>query len=110
MKRLIDYTGNEAMELMADIAGDISVIFSATEREKVMADEALTVKEKTAKIINNVFKNAKSELERTLLAIDNTPINAGNLYMRTMLLLSDIATSTSETANFSDSSEQTKTE
>ena len=110
MKRLIDYTGNEAMELMADVAGDISVIFSATEREKVMADETLTTKEKTAKIINNVFKNAKNELERTLLAIDNTPINAGNLYMRAMLLLSDIATSTNETANFSDSSEQTKTE
>lgn len=110
MKRLIDYTGNSARELMAEIGGDISVILVATDREAVMADETLTTKEKTAKIINNVFKNTDGELERVLLAIDDTPINAGNLYMRTMLLMSDVATSTSDTANFSASSEQTKTE
>lgn len=110
MKRLIDYTGNAAIDLMAEIGGDISVILSATDRETVVKDETLTAKEKTTKIINNVFKNAKDELERTLLKIDDTPINAGNLYMRTMLLMSDIVTSNSDTANFSASSEQTKTE
>lgn len=109
MKRLSDIPEDEAFELMAEIGGDISAIQTIPENIEIAKNKELAEKERQKLIIANIFKYAKTELKRVLLAVDDTPITAANLYMRTLTLMADI-NSGGVIGNFSDSSEQTKTD
>lgn len=105
MKRLADYQGEELFELMAEIGDDIAAIMTNPEGLSVLKDDKITVSEKTARFVVNTFKNSRKELERVLLAIDNTPLTGANIYLRTMLFIADV-NGDSYGANFPDSSEQ----
>lgn len=107
MKRLSDYKDDEIFDLMGEIGEDISAItMEVAETSKRFSGKNVSETELSKKMIGNLFKNRKEELKRVLLAIDDTPITGGNLYLRTLYLVTDI--NGGDMANFSDSSEQKK--
>lgn len=104
MKRLSDYNVDEAFDLMDKFSEDIAILTSNEGIIAIAKDKKLTDEEKMKKNVSYLFKNYKEELKRVLMAIDQTPINGANLYLRTMQFLSDI--NSGGDANFSESPEQ----
>lgn len=104
MKRLSDYNVDEAFDLMDKFSEDIAILTSNKGIIAIAKDKKLKDEEKMKKNVSYLFKNYKEELKRVLMAIDQTPINGANLYLRTMQFLNDI--NSGGDANFSESPEQ----
>lgn len=85
MKRLSDYTGDEAIELWADLIDPISIILS----DKKIAGVVKSGKPKI-QIAKEILKDHKKEATEILLRIDPSPINGLNIILRLVNLLAEI--------------------
>lgn len=84
MKKLSDYTGEEAIELWADILGPAA---------KILSDKEIAKKYRSQSVIDTVkyiLKNHKQEAVEILLRIDDTPIDAINIVSRILNLINEI--------------------
>lgn len=85
MKKLSDYTGDEAIELWADLLDPLT---------KILADDVLKKKigsgASKMDIAKAILKSHKAEAKEFLERIDPEPINGFNIVMRIIALLADI--------------------
>lgn len=86
MKRLSDYTGEEAIELWADLLEPINTI---------MADESvlniLKSEDKSKiQIASAILKSHRKEAEEILLRIDPDPINGLNIVVRLVAVIVEL--------------------
>lgn len=86
MKKLSDYQGEEAIDLWAELIEPISVIVSDSEIAKIAKGNI-----SRATLAKEILKRHKKEATEILLAIDNEPINAINIVLRTISLLNEIS-------------------
>ena len=86
MKKLSDYKGEDAIDLWADLLEPISAITSDR-------DIAIIAKSNKSKIVlaKEILKRHKKEATEILLAIDDTPINAINIVLRLISLITEIS-------------------
>ena len=88
MKRLSDYTGDEAIELWADLLEPIS---------KILGDEQVKASiqggESKMKIAQKILKDHKAEAVDILTRIDDSPVNGLNLILRVVNLLTEFSES-----------------
>lgn len=85
MKKLSDYTGDEAVELWADLLDPLSVILSDDKvREVVQSGKSRLI------IARTILKSHKKEAVEIMLRIDPEPINGLNIILRLVALLADI--------------------
>ena len=103
MKRLSDYTGNDAIELWADILDPLTAILGDG---KVRA--AIQSKVSALTIAKVILENRSKEAESILTRIDDTPINGLNILTRLIALLADIGSS-DDVKGFFGFAEQEKT-
>lgn len=85
MKRLSDYTGDEAIELWADLIDPIAIILG----DKKIAGTIKSGKPKI-QIAKEILKDHKTEATNILLRIDPSPINGLNIVLRLVNLLAEI--------------------
>lgn len=85
MKRLSDYTGEDAIELWGDILGSLMKIFS----DKNIAILLQSGKPKLV-IVSEMLKAHTAEISEILLRIDDTPLNGLNVAVRMVELLNEI--------------------
>lgn len=85
MKKLSDYTGDEAIELWADLLDPLTVILEDKEVQKTIQSGASRVA-----IAKSILKAHKKEAVEIMLIIDPTPINGLNVVLRLVALLADI--------------------
>lgn len=85
MKKLSDYTGDEAIELWADLIDPIAIVLSD---KKI----AVTIKSGKPKmqIAKEILKDHKKEATEILLRIDPSPIDGLNIVLRLINLLTEI--------------------
>lgn len=104
MKRLSDYTGDEAIELWADLIDPIAIILSDN---KVAA----TIKSGKPKIqiAKEILKDHKKEAADILIRIDPSPINGLNIVLRLVNLLAEIGEN-DDIKSFFGFAEQVKTD
>ena len=104
MKKLSDYTGDEAIELWADLLEPLSRILG----DKEIAN---TIRSKKPKMIiaKAILKYHKADAEQILLRIDPEPLNGINVIVRLLSILSDIGQN-EDIKGFFALAEQAKTE
>jgi len=85
MKKLSDYTGDDAIELWADLLEPLSTILTDENVRDVIqsGDSRLN-------IAKTILKSHKKEAVTILLRIDPEPINGLNIILRLIALLADI--------------------
>ena len=85
MRRLSDYKGEEAIELWADLLDPLTEILGDPKIAKnVQAGLPRT------KLAAAILKDHAKEAEQIMLRIDPTPVDAMNVFIRLMGLLSEI--------------------
>lgn len=104
MKRLSDYTGNEAIDLWADLITPLSAILS-DEGVKV----AITSGKSQLIIAQEILKSHSKEAVDILMRIDDTPINGLNIILRVISLIEEIEEN-KDIASFFGFAEQTETQ
>lgn len=85
MKRLSDYTGDEAIELWADLLDPISDILTDKDVAKVTQSGAPPIA-----IAKEILKNHKKEAAEILTRIDPEPLDGLNFIMRLVAILVEI--------------------
>lgn len=85
MKKLTDYTGDEAIELWADLLEPLTKILG----DKKVADVIQSGKPKML-IAKEILKAHSEEAKEILLRIDDTPIDGLNIVVRLVAVLADI--------------------
>ena len=85
MKKLSDYSGDEAIELWADLLEPLNGILGD---EKVR--EVVTSGKSRLIIAKEILKTHKKEATEILLRVDPEPINGLNIILRLIALLADI--------------------
>lgn len=85
MKKLSDYTGDDAIELWADLLDPLTRILSDKKVETI-------VKSGKSKLLiaKEILKSHKKDATEILLRIDPEPINGLNIILRLIALLTDI--------------------
>ena len=85
MKKLSDYTGEEAITLWADLMDKFTEILSDTE----VAD---TFRKKTPALLKArvIMKNKPKEAGELLLRIDPAPLNGANVITRLVAIINEI--------------------
>lgn len=78
MKNLSDYTGEEAIELWADIFDEVTAIITDKEVAKVTTGDGASVKD-ASKVI---LKKFPKETEKILTRIDDSDLNGANIFPR----------------------------
>lgn len=86
MKRLSDYKGEEAIELLVDLMDEFY---------EILKDEKLKEYAKGPKIkfASEILKTHKKEVSNILLRIDNTPLNGLNILTRIVDVMNEITES-----------------
>lgn len=84
MKRLSDYKDESAIELWADLLEPIATIISDKKLKEIYG------KQPNIFVAKYILKNHKTEAKQILLAIDDTPITAVNIFARILSFLADI--------------------
>lgn len=97
MKRLSDYTDEEAIDLWADLLDPITVIIKDPNLQDLRQKAPI-------EMAKEIIKLHKSEVTEILLRIDPTPITGLNLIVRVVDVIMEIEES-SEIMSFFDSSE-----
>lgn len=104
MKKLSDYTGEEAIDLWADLLDPLT---------EILGDERIAEIVKSGKpkmlIAKEVLKLHKKSAEAIMLRIDDTPINGLNIVIRLINILAEIGQN-EEVRSFFGYAEQAKTE
>jgi len=104
MKKLSDYTGDEAIELWADLLEPLTAILGDKKVVKVIQS-----KKPPMIIAKEILKEHSKEAKEILLRIDNTPIDGLNIVVRLVTVLQDIGQS-EEIKSFFGYAEQAKKE
>ena len=87
MKRLSDYTGNEAIEIWGDLLDPMMDIFSDQEIvDDIQSDKPMIIPAR------KILKNHSESVAKLLLRIDPTPLNGLNAVVRTVTFISDVGT------------------
>lgn len=85
MKRLSDYTGNEAIEIWGDLLEPMMDIFSDKEVvADIQGDKPLLIPAR------KILKTHSESVAQILLRIDPTPLNGLNAALRTVGFLADV--------------------
>ena len=104
MKKLSDYTGDEAIELWADLLEPLTGILGDPGIQKVVQSG----KPKLI-IAKEILKNHSADATEILTRIDPTPIDGLNIILRLVALLTDIGQN-EEIKSFFGFAEQAQTE
>lgn len=89
MKKLSDYTDEQAIELWGDILPVVVKIIKNGNLKQAIKNTDGTTADKLT-IATNILKTNKSEICELLKIIDDTPINAMNVLVRTISFLDEI--------------------
>lgn len=85
MKKLSDYKGEDAIEIVAELFEPFSQILENPEVKEIFKTE-----KKVVKIAGAVLKTSKKEVEQILLIIDPAPLTAVNVLFRFISFLNDL--------------------
>lgn len=88
MKKLTDYTGDEAIELWADLLEPLTIILS--DKKVVNSIQSGQAKMLIAK---EILKAHSKEAKEILLRIDPAPIDGLNIVLRLVAVITDIGKS-----------------
>lgn len=104
MKKISEITGEDALDLWADILEPAAAI---------MADEELKELWNSGKpklfFVRHILKNHKKEASEILLRLDDTPINTVNVVTRLLSLVTQLSEAPELSAFFGSPQDQTKT-
>ena len=84
-KKLVDYQGEEALELWADLFEPLANILGDKEVAKVFRQG-----KNKLKIAQTILKTHKADITEILLRVDDAPINGLNLVFRVMGFLLEL--------------------
>lgn len=87
MRSLSEYTGDEALDLWADLLDPITEIMSDKDLLEMRKKEGV----KIGNIAKTLIKTHKAEVSEILLRIDPTPLNGINIVTRLISVLSDLS-------------------
>ncbi len=105
MKRLSDYTGEEAIEIWADIIDPAMVIIEDEEVQKYTTGKGISIKDAVKVILKKYRKEAMEILNR----INDKPLNGASSFPALTVFVSELVFGDNVKA-FSRSSEQEKPE
>lgn len=103
MKKLSDYTGNDAIELWGDLLIPLTKIIQDKEIRKAYRFKPMM------EFAKSILTLHAKEAEEILLRIDPTPLNGINTIIRVVALIKDFENS-EELSGFFASAEQVQTE
>lgn len=89
MKKLSDYTDEEAIEIWGDLLPVIAKIIKDGNIKESFKNSDGTIADKLT-IATNILKSNKAEICEILKIIDDTPINAMNVLVRTISFLDEL--------------------
>lgn len=103
LKKLSDYKGDDAIDLMGELLEPVSAIFS--DKEISIAYKGTKASEtKMLAVAKVVLKKHKADIQKILLTIDSTPINGMNILQRVVGFLIDLGND--NVGDFFESAEQ----
>lgn len=89
MKKLSDYTDEQAIEIWGDILPVVVKIIKNGNLKQAVKNTDGTIADKLT-IATNILKSNKTEICELLKIIDDTPINAMNVLVRTISFLDEL--------------------
>lgn len=91
MKRLSDYTGEEAIDLWADIMDSVAVVLQDQKLKEYTKENYDQLAESHfVGLAKEMIKTHKKEVCDILLRIDDTPINGFNVIVRLVEIFSEV--------------------
>lgn len=85
MKKLSDYTGEEAIDLWADLMDPAATILADKEIAAIMKSKVAPIR-----IVHKILKTHKKEAIQILTRIDDTPVNGLNAVTRLLALIGEL--------------------